>query len=245
ILRHVDASDKIRIKNSNVVKTDFRKIHNTGETFINESGLYSLILSSELDSAKKFKHWVTSEVLPMIRKTGNYVEKKDDSLGDMIQSQLVTIIDNKLNEKIANYKANQIEELVKIYRAYGLTKKQAGELAYKTLKLNSTVDSIYNGYIQQIREEDFRRQCGQIKAYIKDLTKLGISHQDAWMMFADEVLYKTGYDLVKTRSYLKQNGKTKATFLDAATQCGVLKDAVSIVKRLANRTTKEYNRKTA
>lgn len=39
---------------------------------INESGLYSLIFSSKLESAKRFKHWVTSEVLPSIRKTGEY-----------------------------------------------------------------------------------------------------------------------------------------------------------------------------
>ncbi len=42
-------------------------------TVINESGLYSLIFNSRLESAKKFKHWVTSEVLPQIRKTGGYV----------------------------------------------------------------------------------------------------------------------------------------------------------------------------
>lgn len=41
-------------------------------TIINESGLYSLILSSKLPTAKEFKHWVTSEVLPSIRKTGEY-----------------------------------------------------------------------------------------------------------------------------------------------------------------------------
>ena len=42
-------------------------------TIINESGLYSLILSSKLPTAKYFKHWVTSEVLPSIRKTGGYI----------------------------------------------------------------------------------------------------------------------------------------------------------------------------
>lgn len=41
-------------------------------TIINESGLYSLIMSSKLPSAKRFKHWVTSEVLPALRKTGSY-----------------------------------------------------------------------------------------------------------------------------------------------------------------------------
>ena len=42
-------------------------------TFINESGLYALILSSKLDSARRFKHWVTGEVLPAIRKQGGYM----------------------------------------------------------------------------------------------------------------------------------------------------------------------------
>lgn len=42
-------------------------------TIINESGLYSLILSSKLESAKRFKRWVTSEVLPCIRKHGGYI----------------------------------------------------------------------------------------------------------------------------------------------------------------------------
>ena len=42
-------------------------------TIINESGLYSLVLSSKLASAKQFKRWITSEVLPTMRKTGGYV----------------------------------------------------------------------------------------------------------------------------------------------------------------------------
>ena len=47
-------------------------------TIINESGLYSLILSSKLPRAKEFKHWVTSEVLPSIRKTGSYTVKESE-----------------------------------------------------------------------------------------------------------------------------------------------------------------------
>lgn len=49
-------------------------------TFINESGLYALIFGSKLPNAKKFKHWVTSEVLPSIRKTGSY---KADTNSDL------------------------------------------------------------------------------------------------------------------------------------------------------------------
>lgn len=47
-----------------------------GMTIINESGLYALIFGSKLESAKRFKHWVTSEVLPAIRKTGGYQMKR-------------------------------------------------------------------------------------------------------------------------------------------------------------------------
>lgn len=52
---------------------------------INESGLYSLILSSKLPSAKEFKHWVTSEVLPSIRKNGAYIRNQEN----MTPEQLV------------------------------------------------------------------------------------------------------------------------------------------------------------
>ena len=48
--------------------------------WINESGLYSLILSSKLESAKDFKHWVTAEVLPTIRKTGGYINQGQEDL---------------------------------------------------------------------------------------------------------------------------------------------------------------------
>lgn len=65
INRHVDEDDRQNYQNGTFESP-------RGMTVINESGLYSLILSSKLPTAKKFKHWVTSEVLPSIRKTGSY-----------------------------------------------------------------------------------------------------------------------------------------------------------------------------
>lgn len=64
--KHVDTEDKQNCQNSSFESP-------RGMTVINESGLYSLILSSKLPSAKKFKHWVTSEVLPAVRQTGAYM----------------------------------------------------------------------------------------------------------------------------------------------------------------------------
>lgn len=76
IITHVADEDKIikMLPNSQNGKT-------IGKTYIiNESGLYSLILSSKLESAKVFKHWVTSEVLPTIRKTGGYINQGQEDL---------------------------------------------------------------------------------------------------------------------------------------------------------------------
>lgn len=73
IKQYCDEEDYMLMKKSDL---DLFKISNTGrkgEYLINESGLYSLILSSKLPNAKKFKRWVTSEVLPQIRKTGGYL----------------------------------------------------------------------------------------------------------------------------------------------------------------------------
>lgn len=69
---HIDDEDK-------TLNESFT-VNGTMAVLINESGLYSLILSSKLPKAKEFKHWVTSEILPSIRKTGSYsIEQKPDS----------------------------------------------------------------------------------------------------------------------------------------------------------------------
>ncbi len=69
VMAHVESEDKLK-----------RQITASGQrrdvTFINESGLYSLIMQSKLPTAKKFKRWVTSEVLPSIRKNGGYGDMK-------------------------------------------------------------------------------------------------------------------------------------------------------------------------
>lgn len=63
---------------------------------INESGLYSLILSSKLDSAKKFKKWVTSEVLPSIRKNGGYIYGQENMSEDELLSRALILANSKI-----------------------------------------------------------------------------------------------------------------------------------------------------
>ena len=68
-------------------------------TFINESGLYALILSSKLDSAKRFKHWVTSEVLPCIRKQGGYMVVRPDESDEVIMARALQIMQATLQRR--------------------------------------------------------------------------------------------------------------------------------------------------
>ena len=81
--RHVDEEDKKKI-----AFHDYPELGNKGAVLINESGLYSLILRSDMPKAKQFKRWVTSEVLPSIRKTGGYTNNKKKAK-----------LDNSLKEK--------------------------------------------------------------------------------------------------------------------------------------------------
>lgn len=94
IRKHVDEEDKLT-----------RRFNGSGQnremTIINESGLYSLILSSKLPAAKKFKRWVTSEVLPSIRKTGSYTAKHA-KLDDAMQSKRLEVMERNARTRAAN-----------------------------------------------------------------------------------------------------------------------------------------------
>ena len=94
VMIHVDKEDKLH-----------SKIANAGQLrdmlFINESGLYSLILSSKLPQAKEFKRWVTNEVLPQIRKTGGYIPLNDCEDSGEIMARALMIAQRTIEQKDA------------------------------------------------------------------------------------------------------------------------------------------------
>lgn len=89
---HVDAEDKDEIP----IRDSIGRMQNT--PIINESGLYSLVLGSKLPGAKKFKRWVTSEVLPSIRKNGAYI-KDQEKLSDTELIARALLVAQKINEE--------------------------------------------------------------------------------------------------------------------------------------------------
>ena len=143
--KHIDKEDK---KDGVAVHDTMGRIQNP--IVINESGLYSLILSSKLPQAKEFKRWVTSEVLPAIRKTGSYNSQnlKTDPMSllkltydaleqtnDRVAKVEVEVKDIKENQAITPGEYNYINKKVKNrircikdIRNLNLTKEQNSKL---------------------------------------------------------------------------------------------------------------------
>lgn len=89
---HIDAEDKLN-------NESLSSLGQRGGWLINESGLYSLILTSKLPEAKSFKRWVTHEVLPSIRRDGGYMVARDDESDEQIMARALLIANKTIERK--------------------------------------------------------------------------------------------------------------------------------------------------
>ena len=90
---------------SKVGYSDFRKLHNTGENFLTEAGVYKLIFKSHKEAAERFQDWVTDEVLPSIRKTGGYLGNTKELSEEEIMAKAFMIA-----QKTIENQKKQLEE---------------------------------------------------------------------------------------------------------------------------------------
>ena len=148
---HVDLEDK---KDGVTIRDSIGR--NQKPTVINESGLYSLILSSKMPNAKRFKHWVTSEVLPTIRKHGAYMT--DEKAFDVVNNKdgLASLLQQAADQ--LRQKDIQIEEMKpKAMLADAITASETsilvGEMA-KILKKNG-VNTGQNRFFKWLRENGY------------------------------------------------------------------------------------------
>ena len=159
---------------------------------INESGLYSLILSSKLPSAKKFKRWVTSEVLPTIRKTGGYVDQSrsdlfidtylpfaDETTRTLFKSTLDVI--NSQNEMIKNKNQEIIEK--------------DGKISYQSNVINGLTKNIKTADMRQILNRIMRNNHGRF--------------EQRWVVLYREFDNKYHMDTkARYENYIKKNPKS-------------------------------------
>ena len=110
----------IKLTNSKIGKADFRKLHNTGENFLTESGVYKLIFKSKKKEAERFQDWVTDEVLPSIRRDG-YYKLQDNRLKELEDKhhKLLMEYDKKMEQHEKDIR--QLEMLVGLNSRLTLT----------------------------------------------------------------------------------------------------------------------------
>ena len=102
IVDHVDEEDRIMVNKTqyeNGIELDYKELGQRGGWIINESGLYSLVLSSRLPEAKKFRRWVTSEVLPSIRQNGGYIMNQEELNDDELLARALLVAQRTIERR--------------------------------------------------------------------------------------------------------------------------------------------------
>ena len=172
---HVDSRDILKrdmgvVTGKKADGTDAYQTVNT--TFINESGVYSLIFSSKQERAKEFKHWVTSEVLPSVRKTGQYnANQTNASLTEQIQANLLladwAIKNLNINE------ASKITWAKKISDKFGLAAELPDAVNAGTEKpITHAATDLLKSHNVGISAQAFNRML-ELKGVVKHATRPG------------------------------------------------------------------------
>lgn len=183
LAKHIDDEDK-----NTVAIRDGNTKGNPNQVVINESGLYSLIMSSKLPTAKKFKHWVTSEVLPTIRKHGAYMTDQKafevtnkDGLADLLEQAA-----NQLKDKDIQIEKMKPKALFADAVAASKSTILVGELA-KVLKGNGLetgatrlFEALRNmGYLTKRKASDYNMPTQKsMKLGLFKIKETSINHSD-------------------------------------------------------------------
>lgn len=179
-LGYKNARDAIakHVENDDVAKrdiVDFKGRSQPNTFVINESGVYSLIFGSKLERAKVFKHWVTSEVLPAIRKTGGYVPVKEGDSDIDILARAVLIAHRQIEER------NKLIEVLQPRAEYA----------------DEVLDSVDCYTISQVAKE-----MGMTGVELNQLlSRKGVQFRQSgqWMLYADYA--RRGYATTRTFFY--------------------------------------------
>ena len=206
IANHVDDEDKT----STLIQGSGSN-YKSKAILINESGLYSLILSSKIPSAKKFKRWVTGEVLPSIRKTGSYGKP---------MSQL----------EIAQYSINLLIEQERKMKAL---EAQQGEQVKRLDIIDSRLEVLNGVHIEGTGRD---RLNAMIRAYV---VKKGISYAEGWKDFkkAYNRAFHTCLGALLTNYANKNNLKSKPTIPRFLERTNRLDEGLRVAEKMLNELT--------
>lgn len=207
IINHVDDEDKSFVmldiadfQNGNV------PIGKSKTAIINESGLYSLILSSKLPKAKEFKRWVTSEVLPAIRKHGVYAVDEVLENPDMLISALQALKEEKA-------KAKRLSETIAVQ-----------EQQISELKPKATYYDVVLNCKDLVSVTEIAKDYGKSGKWLNEkLHELGVQFKQGgkiWLLY--QKYAEQGYTSTKTQTYNGNDGEVHTKVHTYWTQKGRL-----------------------
>ncbi len=202
INRHVDEDDRQNYQNGTFES-------NRGMAIINESGLYSLILSSKLPTAKKFKRWVTSEVLPSIRKHGAYMT--EDTIKKVIAEPDFII-------KLATELKKEQEQNKQLTETCSQQQQVIGELKPKADYVDKILKSDSLVTITQIAK-DYGMSGQGMNKVLHDLHII-YSCNRQWLLYSQH--QAKGYTFSETVDIPREDGTTKVVMNTKWTQKGRL-----------------------
>ena len=206
IANHVDDEDKT----STLIQGSGSN-YKSKAILVNESGLYSLILSSKLPNAKKFKRWVTGEVLPSIRKTGSYGKP---------MSQL----------EIAQYSINLLIEQERKMKAL---EAQQGEQVKRLDIIDSRLEVLNGVHIEETGRD---RLNAMVRAYV---VKKGIGYAEGWKDFKKMYnrAFRTCLGALLTNYTKKNNLRSKPTIPRFLEKTNRLDDGLRVAEKMLNELT--------
>ena len=146
----------IKLTNSKIGNPDFRKLHNTGENFLTESGVYKLIFKSKKKEAEKFQDWVTDEVLPQIRQTGGYIPTKEEESDEEFLARALLVAQRTLEKK-----NKELEEKNK------LIEEQKPKVEYHDKVLNPTDEE--NGFTKLLTTTEVAKDLGMTARQLNNI----------------------------------------------------------------------------
>lgn len=202
VLRHVDAEDR-----SDIVIHDGSQ--NRGVTAINESGLYSLVFSSRLESAKRFKRWVTSEVLPSIRKRGMYATPQ--TLDEMRKDPVAFV-------KLLRDYADEVDRNQALKTQVAIQNQQILEMQPKASYYDIVLQCKNAIPITQIAK-DYGWTANKMNTLLHDL---GIQFhiRKTWVLY--DKYAQQGYTVSKTHWFPDKYGRPQSNVVTQWTQKGRL-----------------------
>lgn len=199
VAMHVDEEDKLNDKTSS-------SLGQRGGWLINESGLYSLIMSSKLPSAKRFKRWVTSEVLPAIRKHGVFV--MDDIMNNT----------DALIEALQAFKAERLHRIA-LEEENAVQKQQLSEMKPKASYYDTVLNCKDVVSVTEIAK-DYGKSAQWLNEYLHEKGVQFKQGDRIWILYQDYA--KFGYTQTKTHTFLGNDGETHTKVHTYWTQKGRL-----------------------